>query len=52
MQCESCVYYVYDEELDCYSCLVELDAAVPITGWMMNTVWSDTRCEGSEWEKK
>lgn len=25
MQCESCVYYVYDEELDCYSCLVELD---------------------------
>ena len=25
MPCESCVYYVYDEELDCYSCLVQLD---------------------------
>ena len=23
--CESCVYYVYDEDYDCYSCYIDLD---------------------------
>ncbi len=23
--CESCVNYIYDEDYDCYSCLVNLD---------------------------
>ncbi len=25
MNCENCVYYVYDEEYGSYSCLVDLD---------------------------
>lgn len=23
--CESCIYYVYDEEYDCYDCQINLD---------------------------
>lgn len=25
MNCEACVNYVYDEEYECYTCLVNLD---------------------------
>lgn len=25
VQCESCVYYIYDEDYDCFSCLAQLD---------------------------
>ena len=25
MNCEACVNYIYDEEYECYSCLVNLD---------------------------
>lgn len=24
-RCESCTYYVYDEDYECYTCLVDLD---------------------------
>ena len=47
--CESCMYYEYDEDYECYVCEVNLDEdemarfmgtvsmTVPITGWAMNT---------------
>ena len=44
-RCESCVNYVFDEDCECYCCMVDLDEdeayrsaniAVLITGLMMN----------------
>jgi len=25
MECETCYYYDYDEEFDCYTCLMQID---------------------------
>ena len=25
MECENCYYYDYDEEFDCYTCLMQID---------------------------
>ena len=54
--CESCMYYEYDEDYECYVCGVNLDVmrwrdlwrigftTVLITGWGMNTLLSGIRC--------
>ena len=45
--CESCVNYVYDDEMECYCCDMNLDeddmvkflTTVRIIVWMMNMQW-------------
>ena len=54
--CDSCMYYEYDEDYECYVCGVNLDEDemarfmedrfydCPYSGWGMNTPLSGIRC--------
>lgn len=56
--CETCTYYLYDEDLDCYVCQMNLDedemerflsgsfTTAPIISWTTNMGLSVSRYEG------
>ena len=44
--CETCAFYVYDDEYGAYLCDMNMDEDdyARITGTGMSTLWSESRC--------